>query len=63
MQHEIIKKIREIGRVFNPDMIGMMIKLYTPLLAESPREGVKVTRGIPYGPHERQKLDVYKADH
>lgn len=59
-QHEMIyKKIREIGKVFPdslPDDMGM---LYAPLLAGSPRDGVETIRDEPYGPDERNLLDVY----
>jgi len=35
-------------------------KAYEELLARMPRDGVKVTKDLSYGKHERQKLDVYR---
>ena len=32
---------------------------YEPLLAAAPRDGVEVRRGIAYGPHPRQVVDVF----
>ena len=36
--------------------------IYRPLLDRQPREGVKVTRDIPYGSDERQQLDIYQPE-
>jgi acetyl esterase/lipase len=35
--------------------------LYEPLLARGPKEGVKVRRDLPYGPHPRQVADVFES--
>lgn len=44
-----------------PGHVCLMIEAFTPLLARCPKDGVKRTRGIAYGPHPRQILDVYQA--
>jgi len=60
-QHKIIyKKIREIGKVFPETLPDEMGRLYAPLLAKSPRDGVETIKDASYGPDERNVLDVYK---
>lgn len=58
----IRQKIKELGDVLSPELLEATIKLYLPLLARAARERVRVTRNIPYGSHERQKLDIYGPD-
>jgi acetyl esterase/lipase len=55
-------RLREIGARWQQDIRAASDEtksLYAPLLASSPREGVRVTRDIAYGTHARQVLDVY----
>jgi len=60
-EHEIIyKRIREIGKVFPPDLPEEMGRLYAKLLSNSPRDGVETVKDISYGPNERHLLDIYK---
>jgi acetyl esterase/lipase len=40
--------------------IETMIERFSDVLRQSPRDGVEVTREIAYGPHPRQRLDVYR---
>jgi len=58
----VAEKIREMGNKLNPTVIQGTIKLYMPLLAQSSKEGVKVTNDEKYGPHERHRLDVYAPE-
>lgn len=44
-----------------PGHVRLMVEAFTPLLARCPKDGVKLTRGIAYGAHPRQILDVYQA--
>ena len=61
---EIAEKLRAIGRSLDRDAIEAINKLYAPLLAKAPKDGVKVTRDEKYGSHERNRLDVYEPiDH
>lgn len=62
MHPEIKNKIKELGRVLDPDLIDKTVRLYAPLLSTASRDGVTVTKDIPYGPHERQKLDLYQPN-
>lgn len=44
-----------------PGHVRLMVEAFTPLLARCPKNGVTLTRGIAYGAHPRQVLDVYQA--
>ena len=50
------RRIREAGAVLN---MPFAQSLYHPLLAVQPRDGVELTPDVAYGPHARQRLDVY----
>jgi len=54
---EIAAQLRAIGPVID---VPAVAKLYAPLQAEAPREGVKRTNDVHYGPDERNRLDVYE---
>ena len=57
------RTLAEIGPVWGTDIQrhrDVVLKLYGPLLAAAPKAGVEVTRGIGYGAHPRQILDVYR---
>ena len=54
---EIAAQLRAIGPVLDPAAVG---KLYIPLQARAPRDGVKRTNDLAYGPDERHRLDVYE---
>jgi len=53
---ELIDKIAAIGRVSDP---AKTAPLYAPMHAKEPYPGVKVTRDLKYGPHERNALDLF----
>ena len=55
--------LREVGPVWQQDIrsAGDRVKAaYLPVLMAAPRDGVAVTRELSYGPHARQRLDVYR---
>ncbi len=54
---EIAARLRASGPVLN---VAQALKLYIPLQAAAPKEGVKRTNDIAYGPAERHRLDVYE---
>jgi len=58
-QKMIYKRIKEIGKVFPENLPDEMARLYAPLLAKYPREGVEVLKDVAYGPDERNLLDIY----
>jgi acetyl esterase/lipase len=53
---ELVDKIAAIGRVSSP---AKTAPLYAPMHAKEPYSGVKVTRDVKYGPHERNRLDLF----
>ena len=56
------RTLAEIGPVWGTDIQrhrDLVLEIYRPLLAVAPKAGVDVTRGVPYGSHPRQILDVY----
>lgn len=54
---EIWSRIAALGPVVDPVAVG---KIYAPLRATMPTDGVKRTLDIAYGTDEREKLDVYE---
>lgn len=58
------RQMVELGRNWGEDIPGhvrAMMASFSALLADSPKEGVEVVRGLAYGTHPRQALDVYRA--
>src|SRR5262249_41635804 len=53
---DIAEKIAVIGRVSDP---AKTAPLYAPLHQKEPYAGVKITRDVKYGPHERNTLDLF----
>ena len=53
---DLAEKIASIGRVSDPARTGA---LYAPLHQKEPYSGVKVSRDVKYGPHERNTLDLF----
>ena len=54
---EIAAQLRAIGPVLDPPSVA---KIYVPLHAQTPKDGVKRTNDIAYGPNERHRLDLYE---
>src|SRR5260221_1297033 len=54
-------RIKEIGPVLNPEMIGEMFKLYAPLMPKAPA-GISVKEDLAYGSDERHKLDLFAPE-
>jgi acetyl esterase len=50
-------QIRARGPVLD---LPLVQSLYQQALEVQPREGVEVTRDLPYGPNERHRIDVYR---
>jgi len=54
-----------IGPVWGTDIQrhrDLVLEIYRPLLAAAPKAGVGVRKGIAYGAHPRQIVDVYRPD-
>lgn len=56
MDETVAARLRALGPGFN---LPEVQALYAPLLAQQPREGVLLQADLAYGPHPRQRLDVY----
>jgi acetyl esterase/lipase len=57
MPDSVRMAIAAMGANFNPDILERTRALYAPLMQPSP--DVEQTLDLPYGSHERQKVDVY----
>lgn len=65
MPAEVQQRLREVGPGWGKDILGNVertLQVYTPVLAASPKAGVKVTRDIAYGPDARHRLDVHQGE-
>ena len=56
---EVQEKIRAIGKHVNKEVIIATQKIYIPLQAKAPKDGVRVAKDEKYGPDDRHRLDVY----
>lgn len=57
------RRLEAIGPRWAEDIRGhraMVVDAYTPVLARRPPNGIEVRRDLAYGPHPRQRLDVYR---
>jgi acetyl esterase/lipase len=59
---DLAAKIRALGTEVNPHTIGATIALCMPLHTGISDAGLQTTRDVPYGPHERHRLDVFAAE-
>jgi acetyl esterase/lipase len=55
---DIAARIAEIGRVVDPPATA---RIYAPLQQAAPRQDVRTTRNIPYGPGPKDVLDVFTS--
>ena len=63
LPEEARRRMLEIGPVWADDIAEhreMVFAAYTPVLAKMPRDDIEVSRELAYGPHERQRLDIYR---
>ncbi len=56
---KIAARISAIGRVIDPSATSA---IYAPLHDKEPYAGIGLSRDIAYGPDERQRLDVFRAE-
>jgi acetyl esterase len=62
----LLDQMARIGPEWAKDTRGhirLMIELFSDILRDLPVDGVHVDRDVPYGSHDRQRLDVYVPDH
>ena len=55
----ILTRIKELGSVFNPEVVSAVYEMYLPLLRQAPKDGIKIIKDIAYGPNERHLLDIH----
>ncbi|HZF53391.1 MAG TPA: alpha/beta hydrolase [Polyangiaceae bacterium] len=60
MPQDITDAIRRIHRDTEMSSIVASIRAIAPLLESAPFPGVDLARDLPYGPHERHRLDVFR---
>ncbi len=63
MPAEVQERLRQVGPGWGRDINGNIAKtleVYVPLLAAAPKDGVKITRDLEYGPDARHRLDVHE---
>ena len=61
MRHDTARAIAAIGVPISPQNIGAAQKLFQSQHEAEPYRDVIVTRDARYGPHERNRLDVFQA--
>jgi acetyl esterase/lipase len=59
MDPRIAREIAAIGDVLGPDELAASRAVYADAHEQPPYEGVDLVRDLPYGPHERHRLDVF----
>ncbi|HTX23934.1 MAG TPA: alpha/beta hydrolase [Steroidobacteraceae bacterium] len=59
---EISRRIRALGTEIAPQSIEGTAAVYAPFHEREPYRAVSVLRDASYGPHERQRLDVFRAE-
>jgi acetyl esterase/lipase len=57
---ETAEKVRALGREIMPAIPGSQA-LYAGRHEREPYQGIEVTRDVQYGPHERNRLDVFRT--
>ncbi len=59
---EVETAIGTLGAVFTPSVLQATRELYRPLVKARPWAHRQVIGDLPYGPHERHRLDVFPTD-
>ncbi|HEY8519968.1 MAG TPA: alpha/beta hydrolase fold domain-containing protein [Gammaproteobacteria bacterium] len=61
MPPAVAAQLASFGRVFNGTVAGKTAQIYAELERVYAPEELEVRSGLAYGPHERQRLDVYRG--
>jgi triacylglycerol lipase len=59
MDPQVARAIAAIGDVVGPDTAAASREVFADLHEQPPYEDVTLSRDLPYGPHERHRLDVF----
>lgn len=60
--NELYKQIRDLGHEFDPRVMVTTRELFRPFVEQAPFARREVISNVRYGNHERQVIDLYKAD-
>jgi acetyl esterase/lipase len=63
MPKHVQDRLAEVGPVWGKDIFGNIAKtleVYTPILRDAPKTGVRVSLDLSYGPDDQQKFDLYQ---
>ncbi len=59
---EVRAKIAAMGAVLTPDLINTTTAMFTPLAKPASLAAIKLSENLPYGPDERNKLDLFAPE-
>jgi acetyl esterase len=65
MPKQVQDRLAEVGPVWGKDIPGNIdrtLEVYTPILRDAAKTGVRVMRDLAYGPDQRHKLDLYQPE-
>jgi len=57
----IAAELKTLGSVLTPALFGRTAELFAPLVPRPVADLCEIERDLPYGPHERHRLDVFYA--
>jgi len=59
---KIAEEIKNIGKVFNVDVVQRTLELYLPTLGKIDRSGIDLIRNVSYGTDDRNVLDIHLGE-
>jgi triacylglycerol lipase len=59
LDSDLVQRTRELGGVISPERAAATNELYAALHEIEPFDGIEIVRDQRYGPHERNRLDVF----
>jgi len=65
MPQHVQARLAEVGPVWGKDILGNLartLEVYTPILRDAPKAGIRVSRDLAYGPDARHKADMYQPE-
>lgn len=63
MPKHVQDRLAEVGPVWGQDIFGNIAKtleVYTPILRDVPKTGIRITHDLSYRTDDRHKLDLYQ---
>jgi len=65
MPPQVQARLAEVGPVWGKDILGNLartLEVYTPILRDASKAGIRVSRDLAYGPDARHKADMYQPE-